>query len=179
MTLRPVILAGIVALLVFAALPAAAQSCSMDVSGTAYFQSGYKVGLTCSWSPVSGASSYLVKHYRKDACGEATVFTTTTSTSSSSGAHQNCDPDSCYFKSCEVHALDSQGAVINCGSASICQTGCESGGSCPPCNANGICDSGEDLWGCPQDCQCPQDEFCKDHSWCPGGACSNNKCVCL
>lgn len=163
-----------------AVLPAEAQSCNpMSVTGTAYFQSGYRVGLSCSWSPVSGAASYLVKHYRQDACGQATVFTTVTGTSSSSGAHPNCDPDECYFKECEVWALDSQGAVIACGSASICQTGCQAGGSCPPCDADGLCDFGESNAGCPQDCTCVPDVFCKAHADCPGGACSNNACVCL
>ncbi len=180
--LRPAIrvvcvLAVLLAVLLTTSAPAAAQSCTMNVTGNAYYQAGYKVGLGCTWSAVPGAAKYIVHHSRSNYCGSATVITETTGTSSGSGAHLNCNSSYCYAKSCTVYAVDSSGAVLNCGSDDICDTGCSSG-SCSPCDADNVCESGESHSQCV-DCICDPAEHCQSHSDCGAvGVCSGGFCEC-
>lgn len=168
-----------VAVLAVVAAPASAQS-TLAVSGAAYYSSNYGVGLSCSWPSVTGAAEYLVKHYRQDACGSATVILSTTGTSSGSGTHPNCDPDSCYSKTCTVYALSSSGVVLAEGSASICRTGCQSG-DCPDCDNDGVCEVGESS-SCSDCCGCYELEgdLCfEDFSCGTGGICNNSRCKCI
>lgn len=170
-----------VALLAFAAASAFGQS-TLSVTGDPYFGPDYDVGLSCSWPSVSGAVEYSVKHERQDACGSATVFLTTTGTRSGSGLHPNCDPSSCYSKTCTVYALDANGVVLAEGSASICETGCQSG-DCPDCDGDGVCEPGEDEENC-SDCTCGcyqfEGDLCFEDFECgSGGICHQGKCKCI
>ena len=92
---------------------------------SSYLASGYKVGLSATWSAIQGAAQYRVTHSRQDACGSASVVVYTTGTSSSSGLHPNCGnpPTSCYRKSATVEALSSTGAVLASELGSICELG--------------------------------------------------------
>lgn len=96
----------------------------LNLTATAYFQSGYRVGLSGNWSAVQGAANYRVTHYRQDACGSASHTSTTTGTSSGSGAHPNCGaPSQCYYKRITVEAISAQGTSFITESADLCEIG--------------------------------------------------------
>ncbi|MCH9649438.1 MAG: hypothetical protein K0U98_14445 [Deltaproteobacteria bacterium] len=94
------------------------------VTATPYFSPGYNVGLSATWSEVSGAVEYRVTHFRQHANGSATSVVTTSGLVSGSGLHFNPGaPEECYFKEATVEALSASGSVLSTSSASICEIG--------------------------------------------------------
>ena len=96
----------------------------LEVAATPYFEPGYLVGLTASWSAFPDAVEYRVIHFREDECGVVSETVTTTELAADSGLHVNCGaPEFCSFRQVTVQALDASGAVLGSGFDSFCEVG--------------------------------------------------------
>ena len=66
-------------------------------------------------------------------------------------AGEICDGTALGGGTCAAEGCTGGTLACNATCSGYDTTGCF---GCPPCNANGICDSGEDCTGCPSDCVC-------------------------